>query len=279
MKSLFSSAIIMVALAGCANLSRQADYIISKPPANIPLFKQLDRVPFVRQSAGYCGPATLTMAMQAAGQPLTVEELAPEVYTPGKKGSLQQDMVGATRRHGMLAVGLDNLQDVLSEVANGHPVVVLQNLGLGWFPRWHYSLVTGYDIRGQDIILHSGRYAFRHSDMRRFEFSWKLADYWAMVILPPGELSTVATELAHVTAAAGLEQAGKLVEAERAYQTILVRWPESFASLIGLGNVSYKLGKTSAAVTALRRATALDPQSTIARHNLTVAENALRMNR
>ena len=267
---------VALALVGCATPSRQTENLLRAPPQDIPVAVQLDHVPFVAQAEGYCGPATLTMAMQAAGQNVSVEQLGPEVFTPGNKGSLQLDLISASRRHGMLAIPIENLTALLREVASGHPVIVFENLGLSWYPRWHYAIVTGYDLGTQDIILHSGPKQFSREDMYRFEYAWKLAGYWALVILPPGELSTTANELAHVAAAAGLEQAGKLIEAQQAYHNILRRWPGSFSSLIGLGNVTYRTGDAQSAAKYLRQAVKLNPESTVARHNLEVAEKSLK---
>lgn len=44
----------------------------------------------------------------------------------------------AARRHGAVAYVLpDRLDALLEEITAGHPVVVLQNLGLQWIPSWH----------------------------------------------------------------------------------------------------------------------------------------------
>ena len=48
------------------------------------------------------------------------------------------------------------LADLLQEVAAGHPVIVLQNLGLEWIPVWHYSVVIGYDLSRGQLVLRSG---------------------------------------------------------------------------------------------------------------------------
>ena len=58
------------------------------------------------------------------------DSLTDEVDIPGRKGSLQVEMLAGARRNGLLAYVLaPELKDVLAEVAAGNPVVVLQNLG------------------------------------------------------------------------------------------------------------------------------------------------------
>src|SRR2546422_3737218 len=46
-------------------------------------------------------------------------------------------------RSGQLAVPVTTLSDLLAEVAAGHPVLVFQNLGLHWIPRWHFAVAVG----------------------------------------------------------------------------------------------------------------------------------------
>ena len=51
------------------------------------------------------------------------------MYLPGRQGSLQAEMLGATRRSGLVAyTPRRNSRTVLREVAAGTPVVVLLNL-------------------------------------------------------------------------------------------------------------------------------------------------------
>ena len=262
-------------LSACATVGRQSRAVLRARPSDIPPGARIEGVPFVRQSAGYCGPATLTMAMRHAGSNATIEQVGPEVYTPGKKGTLQLDLVSASRRHGLLAVPVEGVADLLREVAAGHPVIVLENLGLSWLPRWHYALVTGYDLAEQEIVMHSGSTPSEHISLNRFEYYWSRAEYWGLVVLPPTELSATGDELKHVQAAAGIEQAGRLNEADTAYQEILQRWPRSLGALVGLGYVTYMKMEHQRAVKYLRQAFSAHPDSEVVRHNLSVAEKAL----
>ncbi|MBX3021915.1 MAG: PA2778 family cysteine peptidase [Bdellovibrionales bacterium] len=275
-------ALLGVALAasvlqvGCATVGRQTREVLKSPPSGIPAAVVLDQVPFVNQEAGHCGPATLTMALRWTGDAADVERVISEVYTPSMKGSLQSDMLSAARRHARLAVAVETLPDLLREVAAGNPVIVFENLGLSWYPRWHYALVVGYDLPAQQMVLHSGPKAFERVDLTRFEYAWNLAQAWAVVVLPPNRSSATGTELAHLKGAAGLEQAGQVAAADQAYATMLKRWPESLGALIGLANQAYKRGDFKGAVGFLKKATQYHPTSITARHNLSVAEDALK---
>lgn len=263
-------------LAACASSTKQADELLSGP-SKVPVQHEVSGVPYLKQEAGYCGPATLAMAMNWAGHAVTADEIAPLVYTPGAKGSFQTDMISATRREGLIAIPVTGLEALLKEVSAGHPVIVFENLALPWLPQWHYAVVYGYDLQKQTVLMHSGPHEAKRWDIRKFERSWKLADYWAMVVLPPNELSATGDELAHVKAASALEQIGRRDEAIDAYQAILNRWPKSLAALIGMGNWAFQANNYVDAVGYLQMATKAHPDSAAAWHNLALAEQEARM--
>ncbi len=50
-----------------------------------------------RSSSYQCGPAALATVLAASGVEVTADELVPEVYLPGRRGSLQPELVAATR--------------------------------------------------------------------------------------------------------------------------------------------------------------------------------------
>lgn len=258
-------------LVGCVTPARQTEALLASP-GNLPVKHLIENVEFIDQSAGYCGPATLTMALRWAGKAVTVAEIAPQVFTPGFNGSLQTDLISASRRQAMMAVKIEGLNQLLAEVAAGHPVIIFENLSLSWAPQWHYALVLGFDLAKQEIILHSGHDPYYHWDLSKFERSWILGEYWGLVILPPGELAVAAGELANVTAAVGLEQAQKLPEAEKSYRKVLERWPTSLVALIGLANIMQKDGKKSEAIHLLKIAVKSHPDSKAAQHNLMIAQ-------
>lgn len=261
-------------ILGCATPAVQTNALLAAP-GDLPSHHKIQNVDFVDQSAGHCGPATLTMAMRWAGHEISVVEVAEQVFTPGAQGSFQSDLISASRRQGLMAVPIRNLDSLLQEVASGHPVIVFENLGLSWAPQWHYALVLGFNLQKPEVIMHSGHTAYYHWDMRKFERSWMLGDYWGLVILPAGELAASADELTQVGAAVGLELAQKNKESEKSYQKILEKWPNSLVALIGLANLAHKNKDQKKAVRLLRRAVDAHPKSEAAKHNLLIAEQSL----
>jgi tetratricopeptide (TPR) repeat protein len=235
---------------------------------SIPPRHKLNAVPFYPQKEYQCGPASLAMALSWSGPQISPDELTPQVYTPSLKGSLQPAMIAATRRQGKVAYPINGAQALLREIAAGHPVIVLQNLGLSWIPVWHYAVVIGYDVDAQAVILHSGVTSWKKTSFRIFENTWARSDHWGLLVLPPDRLPATVQEQSWISAVVGLEKARQWPAAVRGYQTALHRWPQSFSAHIGLGNSYYATEDLASAAAVLRKATARFPQEGVAFNNL-----------
>lgn len=244
----------------------------------LPSRYELTAVPYYAQATNQCGPATLAMAMGAAGKTIGPEQLEKQVYLPAKAGSLQVEMLAATRRNGFIAYRPEpTLDAVLAEVAAGRPVIVLENLAFNWYPKWHYAVVIGYDLDHGNIILRSGAEPRQVLPMTTFEHLWSRSQYWAMLVLPPDQLPHDAVEERYVAAAVALERSGPAGTANSAYRTAVQRWPGNLLALMGLGNSAYALGDLRSAEQAFTAATRYHPASGAAFNNL--AETLARMHR
>ena len=209
------------------------------------------------------------MVFNAAGVQANVESVIPLVYLPGRRGSLQAEMLGATRRSGLVAYTLaPRLEDLLREVAAGTPVVVLLNLAFRFLPVWHYAVVVGYDLDKRHVIVRSGSKARDEWSFGFLEYLWQESDYWSMLALAPGRMPATAREAEFAAAVAALEQSGRPREARESYRALLARWPDNLVGLIGLGNAEYVLKDMPAAERAFRRASEAHAQSAIAFNNL-----------
>jgi tetratricopeptide (TPR) repeat protein len=225
-------------------------------------------VPFSAQTDNQCGPAALAMVLQFSGVPVTAAQLQAAVYTPGRKGSFQSGMITAARRHGRLAYPIQGLDCLLREVAAGNPVIVLQNLGLQWIPRWHYALVIGFDLSARFITLHSGKDPARRLALKTFHRTWRRAESWGLLVLPPDRLPATVQAPAYLKAALGLQKAGFSASAVRAFQSAVRKWPDNTAAGMGLGNALYASGDLPAAAAAFQRVAVVDPQHGAALNNL-----------
>ena len=250
---------------GCATVSTKHWY---EDTEGISPKHELSAVPFYPQKAYQCGPASMAMVLVWSGIQIDPDELTPQVYTPSRKGSLQPAMITAARRHGRVAYPISGANVLLQEIAAGHPVIVLQNLGLSWIPIWHYAVVVGYDLSEGVVILHSGITHRKKTSLKAFESTWARSSYWGLVILAPDRLPASADEPAYISAVVGLERARQWQAAAVGYQTALHQWPKSFSAHIGLGNSFYAQGDLKSAESVLRKATTLFPAKGAAFNNL-----------
>jgi tetratricopeptide (TPR) repeat protein len=238
-------------LAGCA--TPQVAKLDAAWPRDLPARVELAQVPFFPQEEFECGPAALAMVAHAAGVKVSPETLVDQVYLPGRQGSLQPEMLAATRRQGLLAYPLQpKLEDLLREVAAGNPVLVFQNLAFSIYPLWHYAVVIGFDQERHVLLLHSGVTARMEISLVAFERTWARGQYWAMLALPPGQLPATAEPQVYSAAAATLERTDAH-GAQQAFAAALQRWPDERAALLGAGNTAYALGQREAAAKAYRQ--------------------------
>jgi tetratricopeptide (TPR) repeat protein len=250
---------------GCATVSIKNWY---QDTGGIPPKHELNAVPFYPQKEYQCGPASLAMALAWSGLQVDPDNLTSQVYTPSLKGSLPPAMVAATRRHGRVAYPISGANALLKEIAAGHPVIVLQNLGFSWIPLWHYAVVIGYDLNAGVISLHSGITNRKITSLRAFENTWARSDYWGLAVLPPSRLPASANEIAYVSAIVGLEKSRQWGAAAQGYQTALIQWPKNFTAHIGLSNSLYAQGELESAEKALQKTTHLFPNEGVAFNNL-----------
>jgi tetratricopeptide (TPR) repeat protein len=228
----------------------------------------VDGVPFYPQEELQCGPATLAMALSWSGLTVRPEELAAEVYTPERKGSLQSALVASARRHGRIAYPISGADLLFAEVAAGRPVIVLLNLAFSWYPKWHYAVVIGYDKKADVIILHSGKQANESLSFRVFSNIWARSEYWGLLILSPSEMPVAPDAEKWLEAIVGLELAEQWHAATVVYEKASERWPHNHNAWIGLGNSRYALQDFAGAASAFREAMRIRPESGIAYNNL-----------
>lgn len=261
----FLAAGLLLAASACA--TPQTDRVYQDRGA-LPVSANVAAVPFYAQEDLYCGPASLAMALSWSGIAATQEQIAPYVYTPERDGTLPVDMVAGARRFGRLAVPVNKLDDLLAELAAGHPVIVFQNLALDWFPRWHFAVAKGYDLDAGELILHSGLIENHRTALPKFERTWQRAEHWALVVLPPDRLPARGDEMTLLRAANALERVQRHADAATAYRTILRRWPQSLGAAMGLGNARYAAGDVAGAEAAFRDAVTRHPEAAAAWNNL-----------
>jgi tetratricopeptide (TPR) repeat protein len=255
-----AAAIALALVAGCGGGA------LTKP-AGLPERVELEAVPFHPQREYECGPASLAMLLNAAGVDVGVDELVPQVYLPARQGSLQVELVAATRRHGRLPYVLEPTGAALAaELAAGRPAIVLQNFGSHGAPQWHYAVAVGYEPGY--VLLRSGTTERQRLRETRFLGTWERGESWALVALRPGELPADGDPRRYLQAAAAFERVAAPESAAAAFEAATRRWPEEPAAWLGLGNARARLGDAAGAEAALRAALQRAPGHAAARNNL-----------
>jgi tetratricopeptide (TPR) repeat protein len=254
---------VLLLLAGCAAPARLAQL-----PADLPAKVELSATPFHPQTEHQCGPAALATVLGAAGRNVDPAALTAEVYLPGRAGSLQPELAAAARARGLLAYEIGpSMSDLLVEVAAGRPALVLQQLGAGPWPYWHYAVVIGYDKARGQVLLRSGtdeRLGMRAS---LFESTWDRGGRWGLVLLEPGTLPSRPDPVRYMRAAAALETARNPEAARAAYASAVKLWPKEPLPRVGLGNLAAAAGDWVDAERWYRAVLADDPSQAAALNN------------
>lgn len=258
-------AVVAALLGGCA--APGLERLAQRP--DLPRQAELGATPFFPQAEYQCGPAALATSLGAAGIAVTPEALTPEVYVPARQGSLQIEMLAAARRHGAVAYFLpDRLDALLEEIAAGHPVLVLQNLGLPWIPSWHYAVAVGYDLQAGELVLRSGTERRQVMTLNNFQNTWNRSQRWAFVALPPDRLPASIDAPRALESIAAFARVGSRAAVHQAYRAAAARWPEDLPLAIGLGNAAFELGRRDEARQVFEEATRRHPDSGAAYNNL-----------
>jgi hypothetical protein len=216
----------------------------------------LDGVPFHPQTEYHCGPAALAGVLGASGVPAGIADpdaLAPKVYLPGRKGSLQLELVGATRRAGRIPYEVDGTpESLLAELAAGRPVLVLQNLLTRTVPRWHYAVLVGADPVENRLVLNSGTRERLEVGAPSFLRTWDWGGRWGLLALRPGELPARGDPARYLAAVADFEAVAGAEAAAPAYRAALERWPAEPRAHLALGNQAHAAGDLPAAARQYR---------------------------
>jgi len=230
---------------------------------------ELVNTPFYSQVSDQCGPSALATILAVSGVTVAPEELKSSVYIPDREGSLQIELLAATRGYKRIPYLIDpEITALLGELRVGRPVLVLQNLGTRLAPVWHYAVVVGYQPDEKRIILRSGDQERHLVSAARFIRSWQRAGYWGIVVLFPGNLPSMPDAEKYVRSVAALEAVGDFESAAAGYYAATERWPEEPMAWLGLGNASYAQGDPGAAERAYKRLLTIDSGHAAALNNL-----------
>ncbi len=232
-------------------------------------FVELAGTPFFAQVTDQCGPSALATILQVSGVTVTPDVLKSRIYIPGREGSLQIEMLAATRGYQRIPYPIDpQITALLAELQDGHPVLVLQNLGRKSSPVWHYAVVVCYLPKGRRFVLRSGDQERHLVGVSRFVRTWKRAGYWGIVALRPGEMPALPDADKYIRSVAALEAVGDFESSIAGYEAATKQWPQELLAWFGLGNAHYAQDDLDAAEDAYKRVLTIQPEYAAALNNL-----------
>lgn len=233
---------------------------------------RLTSVPFYAQTQYQCGPAALAGVLGASGVGISPEALVPQVYLPEREGSLQIELMAASRRSGRVPYQLDpEPAALLGELEAGRPVLVMQNLRTRHFPQWHYAVLTGMDSEANRVVLNTGTSEGVQEGARTFFRTWTWAGEWAIVVLRPGELPASPDPSRYMQSVANFESVAGAGAALPAWQAAMERWPQDHRPYLALGNARFASGEYQQAASLFGRGLELKPGDVVLENNLASA--------
>lgn len=234
LKTVLLSGLLLV-LAGCQT-PPQTRQLLTQPP-DIAKQHLIAQVPFFPQQQFFCGPTTLSEVAGFYGLNKSPNTIAPSTFIPGREGTLQIEMVAATRQLGLVAYAQrSSMQQLLNLVAENIPVIVLQNNSIGWYPQWHYAVVIGYDLNSGEVILHTGVTANYRLNFSTFERTWQRGNYWMLAMLPSHKTSAQLDPFVYTKACQDLLNTQQAATGIAALQTATHQWPDYWLPYFLLGN-------------------------------------------
>ena len=226
----------LLILQGCQSLP-QTEQLINSPPDDVARQADISSLPFYPQQEYFCGPTTLSEVFNYYGHNVSPDNLAPDTFIPAKQGTLQIEMLAATRQQGLLAYSSRSDMTQLVQLINeGKPIIVLQNLSIEWFPMWHYAVVKGYDLDAQEFILHTGVTPDHRMSYELFERTWQRAKYWMLSAVPAGDTSKYFEPFIYINAAHDLLTVGQSEAAIASLKAATQQWPDAWLAYFLLAN-------------------------------------------
>lgn len=223
---------------GCATAKhRWAQDISAETPA-----EKVLEIPFIAQEKNMCGPVVLKMATNFSAPHYTLSDLKQMTFREEAKGTFQSDILSAARRMGLTPYKVPSSSAMWSQIRDGRPVIVFQNLAVSWLPAWHFSLLVGYDVNKDKVYLHTGTEALQSMGIQRFQKTWERGGSWSYVVTQPSDIPNSAPFEEALQNAMLLEKINHQGPAREVYAQMLKQFPTRFEPHLGLAQIYYAQG-------------------------------------
>ncbi|WP_147822437.1 C39 family peptidase [Salidesulfovibrio onnuriiensis] len=168
---------LLCLLAGCA---------AAKPTVQAPTgigSNMVANVPFHPQEDHQCGPSSLAMVLNHAGDNVTPEEIAQSIFRKNIRGTVSLDMALYPRNRGFNSrFGKGDPQGLVQAVDANKPAVVMVNQGFAMARKLHYMVVTGYTP--DFVVVNSGRERNKRIAWDEFLTQWRDTGFWMLTVQP-----------------------------------------------------------------------------------------------
>lgn len=253
-------------LMGCATSKHRWAQDI---PAETSQEKVLD-IPFLAQEKNMCGPVVLKMATNFSAPDYTLADLKEMTFREEAQGTFQSDILSASRRMGLTPYRVNSSSAMWSQIRDGRPVIVFQNLGVSWLPAWHFSLLVGYDVAKDKVYLHTGTEALQSIGIKRFQKTWERGGYWSYVVTQPSDIPLAAPFEEALQNAMLLEKIDHQEPAREVYMAMTEKFPTRFEPHLGLAQIYYTQGKLKEALRESEVALNKNPEHPALLFNLSI---------
>ena len=251
--------LVLLGLPGCATLAPRSR--TPSPEAHI-----LEQVPVSSFAEDRCGSGSLSLVLNANGDPVSEAALDSALPRAPGGGVLSVDLLLAARQRGFDAsLVAGDAAAIRSEIGDGRPVILMLKLldlpGQGRDVS-HYVVVDGFDPGRQLFRLQFGDGKARWARLEKVERAWKAAGHALLVVRPRWD------EAADLRRGVELEASGRVADAAEAYRVILAAHPGSARAWVNVANCEARLGRREEAEAAYRRALGIAPEHRDALNNL-----------
>lgn len=145
----------------------------------------IERVPFYRYEANWCGPAALAAVTSFWGRRMSPEQISSKVNVPQLRGTLPIDMEFFLQETGFDTKSVKGTLDELKlEILRNIPVISLVDRGLNRSHEPHYIIVIGFDESKKVIIAHDGLTENKIITYETFIKEWTRAGRWMLIAAP-----------------------------------------------------------------------------------------------
>lgn len=169
---------VWLLLTSCAGAVREPNLKDSRQTSCL-----IAGVPFYRQKAHQCGPASLAGVLNYWGVNVRPRDIAREIYSESARGTLGIDMALYAKRKALRASQYRSTPDDLKQrVSAGCPMIVMVDNGFWAFQQNHFMVVVGYDEN--HIIANSGDDQHKSVPIQHFTKAWERTNFWALRISP-----------------------------------------------------------------------------------------------